>query len=111
MRVYLKVSYDERFKAKSLGCRWDSHVKLWFIDNPENLKPFSQWMPSDVKEFYSEVSKPQVQTKKPKPYKQKPIKKTGPKVFKPLCNCAVEPWEDCEHTEELANKAMMEILK
>ena len=43
--------------------------------------------------------------------KSHPKLDTPKKVFKPLCSCAVEPWEDCEHTEELANKAMMEILK
>lgn len=31
-------------------------------------------------------------------------------VFKPLCNCAVLPWEDCEHSDALADKAMRDIL-
>jgi len=30
--------------------------------------------------------------------------------FKPLCDCNVPPWEDCEHTEALANAAMLDQL-
>lgn len=35
---------------------------------------------------------------------------TGPKVFIPSCSCDVLPWEDCEHTEEAAHSAMLEML-
>jgi hypothetical protein len=31
------------------------------------------------------------------------------KTFTPLCNCNVLPWEDCEHTDALAHKAMLEM--
>ena len=34
----------------------------------------------------------------------------GPAVFIPLCNCTTPPWEDCEHTDALAQSAMMEML-
>lgn len=34
----------------------------------------------------------------------------GPAVFVPLCNCTTPPWEDCEHTDALAQAAMGEML-
>jgi hypothetical protein len=56
--------------------------------------------------------------KKAKPVKAKKPKKanepkpviTGLAVFVPLCNCTTPPWEDCEHTEALAQNAMAEML-
>lgn len=56
--------------------------------------------------------------KKAKPAKAaKPVKVHAPKpvitesaVFTPLCNCTTPPWEDCEHTEALAQNAMAEML-
>lgn len=35
---------------------------------------------------------------------------TDPAVFTPLCNCTTPPWEDCEHTDALAQSAMAEML-
>jgi hypothetical protein len=32
------------------------------------------------------------------------------KVFVPLCNCTTPPWEECEHTDALADSAMKEML-
>lgn len=56
--------------------------------------------------------------KKAKPAKAaKPVKVQAPKptitdpaVFTPLCNCTTPPWEDCEHTDALAQAAMAEML-
>jgi hypothetical protein len=31
---------------------------------------------------------------------------TGPKQFVPMCDCTSEPWEECEHTEALANQSL-----
>lgn len=50
--------------------------------------------------------------------KAKPVKQTKPKKasvaapieFVPLCNCTTPPWEDCEHTDALAQSAMSEML-
>lgn len=35
--------------------------------------------------------------------------KTVQKSFTPLCNCNVPPWEDCEHTDQLAYQAFKEM--
>jgi hypothetical protein len=110
MRVYLKVKYDDRFKAKALGFRWDYEAKLWFIDNPSDLSLFKQWMPDDVKAFYGDKPKKAVQPMPPKVYKAKKPVITGPSVFVPLCNCDVLPWDDCQHTDALANEAMQEMM-
>jgi hypothetical protein len=109
MRIYLKVKYEERFKAKSLGCRWDYEAKLWFIENPDDLSLFKQWMPEDVQAFYSAKPKNPPRHMKAKVYAPKKPVITGPKVLVPLCNCNVPPWEDCEHTDALAHKAMLEM--
>lgn len=109
MRTYLAVKYDDRHKAKSLGCRWDANVKCWYIENPDDLKPYAQWMPQNVEAFLrGSIDKPK-QSHRPKKFKAKKLVKTGPKLFVPLCHCNVEPWEDCEHTEELAHKAFLEM--
>lgn len=110
MKVYLKVSYDERFKAKALGCRWDMDVKCWYVVDPQDLEPFKKWLPSDIQAFYEAQSSKARQPKPAKVYKAKKPAKTGPKIFVPLCNCDVLPWEDCEHTDALADKAMRNIL-
>jgi len=50
--------------------------------------------------------KKQKKTKPKKPAKPAPV---VTKTFTPLCNCNVLPWEDCEHTDALAHKAMLEM--
>lgn len=50
--------------------------------------------------------------KKAKPEKVKK-KKPASKItgeFVPLCDCTTPPWEDCEHTDALAQAAMNEML-
>jgi uncharacterized protein DUF5710 len=48
MRVNLKVSYQQRHRAKSLGARWDSTRQTWYVENVEDLSPFLQWMPEHL---------------------------------------------------------------
>jgi hypothetical protein len=40
--------------------------------------------------------------KKPSVIEKQAKSRSLPAVFVPLCNCTIPPWEDCEHTEELA---------
>jgi hypothetical protein len=40
--------------------------------------------------------------KKPSIIEKQAESRRLPAVFVPLCNCITPPWEDCEHTEELA---------
>jgi hypothetical protein len=54
-------------------------------------------------------AKPAKAGKQKKAKEPKPVI-TGPAVFVPLCNCTTPPWEDCEHTDALAQAAMGEML-
>ena len=42
--------------------------------------------------------------------KKQKVNAKNPGSFVPLCNCNVAAWEDCEHTEALAHKAMRDML-
>ena len=52
MRVELNVPYNDKDKAKALGAKWDMSTRKWYVLGPEDLKPFAQWMSTDVKAFY-----------------------------------------------------------
>lgn len=53
MRIYLNVPFSDKDKVKSLGARWDSEKRLWYVNNPENLFHFNNWLSKEVKDFYS----------------------------------------------------------
>lgn len=44
MRVNLRVSFEEKDEAKSLGARWDPARKTWYIQDVEDLTPFMRWI-------------------------------------------------------------------
>lgn len=52
MRVELNVPYNDKDKAKALGAKWDMSTRKWYVLSPEDLKPFAQWLSTDVKAFY-----------------------------------------------------------
>ena len=113
MRIDLACPFDQKDKAKALGARWDAAKKVWYIVDVEDLTPFMRWItrPSHLKPSGGG----QVKKKKSKARKQKSPKTdyhatvtTG--TCTPLCDCDVLPWEDCEHTEALAQQAMHEML-
>lgn len=94
MKTFLNVPYDQKDQAKRLGAQWDATRKSWYIYNTEDMNSFMKWMP-----------KKHLNLKK----KQTAVVTTGPSVVT-KCNCSIPPWEDCEHTDLLAVKAMKEIL-
>lgn len=57
MRVDLKVPFEERFKAKALGARWDVVKKIWYVIDPDNLEPFAQWISYEVSKFFEKKPK------------------------------------------------------
>ena len=113
MRVDLYVPFSQKDLAKSKGARWDAERKTWYVIDPLDMKAFALWMGKDVQEWYTGKKAKQARAEKPKKQPKvpahKPVK-TGPAVFVPLCNCTTPPWEDCEHTDALASKAMSEML-
>jgi len=121
MRVNLNCPYAEKDAAKRLGARWDADKKVWYVVDPPDLLVFSRWLRA-----YPAQDKPppaaKRQAHKPKSNKHKPQRcKSRPIVegqvfavtggeFAPLCDCDVLPWEDCEHTDALAEAAMLDQL-
>jgi hypothetical protein len=42
-RIYLKVPYAEKDEAKSLGARWDSGSRKWYITSNLDQELFKKW--------------------------------------------------------------------
>lgn len=128
MRIDLMVPYAQKDAAKALGAKWDPEKQVWYVVNPPRLDRFMKWiknpvhlkpssLPDEPKKFKRPTSEfilakreMKIEKLKKKIYKPSAAVATGPKVFKPLCQCDALPWKDCEHTEALANAAMHEML-
>lgn len=46
MSTYLDVPFPEKDMAKSLGARWDSQVKKWYVPEDVSIDQFQQWLPA-----------------------------------------------------------------
>ena len=44
MRINLQCPYSEKDQVKALGARWDAEKRVWYIVDPEDLKPFERWL-------------------------------------------------------------------
>lgn len=44
MRINLQCPYSDKDQAKALGARWDAGKKVWYIVDPDELKPFERWL-------------------------------------------------------------------
>ena len=42
----LKVPFNEKDKAKSLGARWNAEAKLWYVPQGVEAAPFEKWVTS-----------------------------------------------------------------
>lgn len=42
--VFLKVSFEEKDKAKALGARWHGDSRSWYVPAGVNPEPFKQWI-------------------------------------------------------------------
>ena len=45
-KIFLNVHYLQREQVKSLGARWDSSNKKWYITDDMNKEPFAAWIPT-----------------------------------------------------------------
>jgi exodeoxyribonuclease VII large subunit len=43
-QTYLNVPFKDKDSAKSLGARWDSAARQWFVPEGRELAPFSAWL-------------------------------------------------------------------
>ena len=44
--INLKVPFNEKDQAKSLGARWNAEAKLWYVPQSVDATPFEKWVPS-----------------------------------------------------------------
>ena len=42
----LKVPFNEKDQAKSLGARWNAEAKLWYVPQGVDAAPFEKWVSS-----------------------------------------------------------------
>ena len=91
MRINLKVPFAQKDAAKELGARWDAVRKIWYVIDPELLEVFADWIPTE------DVSLSKTGIGAATSSSSQGIL-TGPRSVKPICQCAVLPWDDCEHS-------------
>jgi Domain of unknown function (DUF5710) len=46
--INLKVPFNEKDQAKSLGARWNAETKLWYVPQGVEAEPFEKWLSSAV---------------------------------------------------------------
>ena len=64
--IFLECPFTEKDECKSLGGRWDSEAKKWFIPNGVNPAPFSKWMTNkEESEFQIPVEEKNIVTLAP----------------------------------------------
>jgi Domain of unknown function (DUF5710) len=44
--INLKVPFNEKDQAKSLGARWNAEAKLWYVPQGIDAAPFEKWLSS-----------------------------------------------------------------
>jgi hypothetical protein len=64
--INLKVPFNEKDQAKSLGARWNAEAKLWYVPQGVDAAPFEKWMTSAANAAPAQAAaKPKVQENKP----------------------------------------------
>ena len=49
-KVFLKVPFSEKDRAKALGARWDAAQKKWYVPPGVDVSLFGAWLPDARKE-------------------------------------------------------------
>lgn len=95
MRTNLNVPFAEKDAAKKLGARWDGTKKLWYIENVNDLVPFSKWLDSPTVDIDSGAPVPKNSVAK-KSDSSAGITTVGStyKAVPLVCDCP--PWEVCD---------------
>ena len=57
--ITLKVPFNEKDQAKSLGARWNAESKHWYVPQGVDAAPFEKWLTSAA------ASSPSLSTSKP----------------------------------------------
>ena len=98
MRINLKVPFAQKDAAKALGARWDGARKIWYVIDPRDLAPFSDWSPQPDAAVTGVTGAAVAPALRTAPRANAGIV-TGPATVRTLCACAVLPWEPCSHTQ------------
>lgn len=107
MRINLVTPFAEKDAAKSLGARWDSAQKTWYITNVADLTPFLRWIAdADTATATATVTAPSVPRGPAVRTPNRSSTATAPgsggtvtssTIVVLRCGCAVLPWEPCQH--------------
>jgi len=46
-KVYLRVPFAEKDRAKKLGARWDAQIRAWYVPPGNALRNFARWLSPD----------------------------------------------------------------
>ena len=49
-KFYLNCPFSEKDLVKSIGGRWDSEARQWYVPSELEPKDFKRWWPKDTKE-------------------------------------------------------------
>ena len=64
--ISLKVPFNEKDQAKSLGARWNAESKCWYVPQGVDPAPFGKWLTSS------------------------PAVNTGPAMYKPILKSSTD---------------------
>jgi Domain of unknown function (DUF5710) len=54
--INLKVPFNEKDQAKSLGARWNAEAKLWYVPQGIDAAPFEKWLSSKPNPAFAAVA-------------------------------------------------------
>lgn len=54
--IFLQVPYEQKDEAKALGAKWDWGNKKWYINDDQDTRPFTRWLPAHSMKTYEELS-------------------------------------------------------
>ena len=103
MRINLRCPFQDKDLAKQLGARWDSALRVWYIENRDDLTPFARWLPESqgAEVTMAGASAPGIPARATGrvPGRSDPADRHGPVVTGPAtvadCGCPALPWEAC----------------
>jgi len=104
MRINLRCPFQDKDLAKQLGARWDSKLRIWYIENKDDLTPFARWLPgSDGAGGGAPAARGGLAAVSPSERassRAAPSDRHGPVVTGPAlvgdCGCPALPWESCD---------------
>ena len=103
MRINLRCPFQDKDLAKQLGARWDAKLRVWYVENRDDLTPFARWLP-DLAAPGTAVASPKAAGTQADPVarsqgRDDSLGRHGPVVTGPSmvadCGCTALPWEAC----------------